>query len=526
MSDLAGETVAFNPATGERLGSIPNTPLEAIPQIFAQARAAQRIWGAKRFAERRKHIEGMRRYIVDHADQIAQIVSQGNGKTPMDALVTEVIPCTLACQWYGANAGKVLAPKSRRTASIAFIGKQSEIHHLPLGVVGIISPWNYPLSIPFGEVVMALMAGNAVLLKVAAVTPLVGKLIEDIVAAGNLPPGLFYHLAGSGGAISTAMFENGINKLFFTGSVPAGKQLMAQASETLTPLSLELGGKDPMVVLDDADLERATNGAAWAGLQNAGQSCGGVERIYVHESIYQPFVDLLATKVKALRHGAASAGCAVDIGAMTTAKQRLTVERQVANAIADGAIVVAESRRVGEHHGEFHPALLMTDVTHDMSLMRDETFGPVLPVMSFRTEDEAVALANDCSMALSASVWTRDLARGKRLATRIDGGVVAINDHLYTHGMSELPWGGPKESGIGRTHGPEGLLEMTSPKVVNWDSMRARRNLWWYPQDEASYDALLNAVYLANPKSPLDFLGASVKLLPFMLRKMYSSWRP
>ena len=168
----------------------------------------------------------------------------------------------------------------------------------------------------------------------------------------------------------------------------------------------------------------------------------------------------------------------------------------------------------------------MTDVTHDMSLMRDETFGPVLPVMSFRTEDEAVALANDCSMALSASVWTRDLARGKRLATRIDGGVVAINDHLYTHGMSELPWGGPKESGIGRTHGPEGLMEMTSPKVVNWDSMRAKRNLWWYPQDEASYDALLNAVYLANPKSPLDFLSASAKLLPFMLRKMYSSWKP
>lgn len=519
------ETVAYNPATGERLGAIPNTALEDIPRIFAEARAAQRVWAAKSFAERRVYIERMRHYIVDHADEIARVVSQGNGKTAMDALVTEVIPCTLACQWYGANAGKVLAPKSRRTASIAFMGKRNEIHHLPLGVVGIISPWNYPLSIPFGEIVMGLMAGNAVLLKVAAATPLVGRLIEDIIAAAALPPGLFHHIAGSGGEVSTALFENGINKLFFTGSVPAGKLLMAQAAATLTPLSLELGGKDPMVVLEDADLERATSGAAWAGLQNAGQSCGGVERIYVHESIYQPFVDLLAAKVNALRHGASSAGCEVDIGSMTTAKQRQAVERQVEQAVANGAVVVATSQRVGDHAGEFHPALVMTGVRHDMSLMRDETFGPVLPVMPFRTEAEAIALANDCSMALTASIWTRDLRRAKRLAREIDGGVVAINDHLYTHGMSELPWGGPKESGIGRTHGPEGLHEMTQIKVVNWDTLGSKRNLWWYPQDRASYNALRQAVHLANARSPFEFLGAALRLLPFMLRKMYSSWR-
>ena len=525
VSASAGETLAYNPATGERLGAIANTPLDQLPAIFARARAAQQQWAARSFAERRKAIERMRRYIVAHADELARVVSEGNGKTRLDALATEVLPCTLACQWYGKNAARVLKPERRWPASIAFIGKTSEMHHQPLGVVGIISPWNYPLSIPFGEIVMGLMAGNAILLKVAAATPLIGQAIERIVAAGELPDGLFHHIVGSGGQVSEAFFANGIDKLFFTGSVPAGKQLMAQAAATLTPLSLELGGKDAMIVLPDADLERAANGAAWAGYQNAGQSCGGVERIYVHESVFQPFVDLLAAKTRALRHGADRGDFSVDIGSMTTAKQRQFVERQLEAAVTAGATVVARSQAVGAEGGEFTPATLVTGVTHEMSLMRDETFGPVLPVMPFASEDQAVAMANDCTMALTASIWTRSLARGRALAERVNGGVVTINEHLYTHGMSELPWGGPKDSGLGRTHGPEGLREMSQLKCINWDWSRAFRNLWWYPQDRATYDALRAAVHLANPVSPFDFLGASLKVLPFMLRKLYSRWR-
>lgn len=516
-----GETASYNPATGERLGAIPNTPMESIPAIFARARAAQALWAQKSFAQRCGHLIKMRDYIRDHADDLARIVSEDNGKTRMDALVTEVLPCVLACNWYGKHAERVLKPERREASSLIWLGKRSEIRHEPLGVVGIISPWNYPLSIPFGEIVMGLMAGNAVLLKVAAATPLVGRAIEDILKAGDLPDGLFHHIVGSGAAVSTAFFAHGVDKIFFTGSVPAGKQLMAQAAETLTPLSLELGGKDPMIVLEDADIERAANGAAWAGFQNAGQSCGGVERIYVHESLYTQFVDRLAAKTRALRHGAADDTCNVDIGSMTTAKQRQTVERQVAEAIRGGAKVIAESRRSGSEQGEFHAALLMTGVNHQMSLMREETFGPVLPVMPFKTEDEAVMLANDCSMALTASIWTRDTARGKALANRINGGVVAINEHLYTHGMSDLPWGGPKESGIGRTHGPEGLREMTRLKAVNWDWLRAKRNLWWYPQDRATYQALRSALSLAAPRSVLDFLRAAWRVIPVMIRKMY-----
>lgn len=514
-------TQAINPATGEVLGELSNTAADAYPTVFAQAREAQKTWAATSFKERHRHIRKMRDYIRDNADELARIVSEGNGKTRVDAMVTEVLPCVLACNWYGSHAAKVLRPQRREASSLVWAGKRSVIRHEPLGVVGIVSPWNYPLSIPFGEIVMGLMAGNAIVLKVASATPLVGQAIEKIIAAGELPAGLFTHLVGSGGAISTAMFANDVDKLFFTGSVPAGKQLMAQAAETLTPVSLELGGKDAMIVLEDADIDRAASGAAWAGFQNAGQSCGGVERIYVHHAVHDAFVNALQRKVQALRHGIPDAECAVDIGAMTTKKQRQTVERQLKLAKLEGARVIAQSQAVGPTPGEFHPAVLVTGVNHDMTLMREETFGPVLPVMPFSTEDEAVELANDCSMALTASIWTRDIARGKQLASRVDGGVITINNHLYTHGMSDLPWGGPKESGVGRTHGPEGLLEMSRTKVVNWDYMRARREMWWYPQDKATYQAVHSAINLVAPPSLGAFLRAAIQVLPFMLRKMY-----
>ncbi|PAV24854.1 succinate-semialdehyde dehydrogenase [Tamilnaduibacter salinus] len=517
----AGETVAVNPSNRTQMDTVPNTPLEQVPAIFEQARKAQAVWAGKSFSEREKHVRKMRDYIRDNADELARIVSDGNGKTRFDALATEVLPCMLACSWYGKNAARVLKTETREPSSLLWIGKRTEIRHEPLGVVGIISPWNYPLSIPFGEIVMGLMAGNAVLLKVAAATPLVGQAIERIVAAGDLPDGLFHHIVGSGGQVSTAMFENGVDKLFFTGSVPAGKKLMAQAAETLTPVSLELGGKDPMIVLEDADIERAVNGAAWAGYQNAGQSCGGVERVYVHESIYQQFVDRMAEKTRQLRHGAPDDQCGVDLGSMTTAKQREAVARHLEDAIANGAKIVAQSQPVGDQDGEFHPATLLTDVHHDMTFMREETFGPLVPIMPFKTEDEAVALANDCTMALTASIWTRNIRRGRQLAERVKGGVVAINDHLYTHGMSDLPWGGPEESGIGRTHGPEGLMEMTKPKAVNWDWLRAKRNLWWYPQDRESYNAIRNAMHMVAPRSPGDFLRSAGKVVPAMVKKMY-----
>ncbi len=314
-----------NPATGTAVAELNETDLAKLPEIMSKAREAQAIWAAKSFKERARHITMMRSYIVDRADDLARTVSESNGKTLTDALATEVLPCALACKWYANNAEKYLKEKNRPGGSILFFNKKTHMLRVPLGVVGIISPWNYPLSIPFGEIVMGLMAGNAVLLKVAAATPAVGRAIEQIIAAGELPEGLFHHIVGSGSKVATGFFENGVDKLFFTGSVPAGKTLMAQAAETLTPVSLELGGNDPMLVLEDADLERATNGAAWAGYQNAGQSCGGVERVYVVDAVYDQFVDLLAKKTRQLRHGVGCKDFDVDIGSLTTAGQLRTV---------------------------------------------------------------------------------------------------------------------------------------------------------------------------------------------------------
>ncbi len=521
----AGETVSYDPATLEEVARVPNTDLATLPEIFRKARAAQVLWAAKPFWERKKHILKMRDYVVEHAEELAAVVSRDNGKSRMDALTTEVIPSALAADWYGKNAEHALSPKNLPMGSILFFNKKNRLERVPLGVVGIISPWNYPLSIPFGEVVMGLMAGNAILLKVAAATIAVGQAIEKIVAAGELPEGLFHHIVGSGGRVSRGFFDNGVNKLFFTGSVPTGKQLMAEAAKTLTPLSLELGGKDPMIVLEDADLERAANGAAWAGYQNAGQSCGGVERVYVAASVYEPFVDLLAKKTRAMRHGK-DRSFDVDMGSMTTEEQLKTVQRQVDAACAAGAKIVAQSKPVDPNaKGYFYPATLMTGVDHTMELMREETFGPVVPVMKFDTLEQAIQLANDSTMALTSSVWTKDIGKGREIARRLESGVTTVNDHLYTHGQSETPWGGWKDSGLGRTHSALGLEEMTQAKLVNWDIVPAKRNIWWFPFDQESYESMLAALRMNFPKSIFSWMKDSMFLTKIMLKKMWTPWK-
>lgn len=520
------EIVSYNPATGEELGRVPYTELSLLGEKFAKAREAQKKWAALSFRQRAKYLHKMRQYIVEHADELAELIHKENGKTRTDALATEVIPTALALNWYAKNAEKILKPKKLKTSSILFFNKRSVLYRVPFGIIGIISPWNYPFSIPFGEIAMALMAGNAVMLKVAAKTILTGKAIEKIIESSGLPEGLFYHIVGSGSAVSKAFFEHRIDKIFFTGSVPTGKQLMAEASKTLTPLSLELGGKDPMIVLPDADLERAVNCALWAGFQNAGQSCGAVERIYVHESIYEDFIKLLTEKTKALRHGYDN-NFQVDLGSMTTKEQKETVEKQVKDAVKKGAQIIAQSKPVNtSQKGLFYPATVMTQVNHKMEIMKEETFGPVLPVMKFRDIEEAIRLANDSSMGLTSSIFTRNLELAKKIALRLETGVTTINDHLYTHGLSETPWGGFKESGIGRTHSALGLEEMTQPKLINYDILNPRRNLWWYPFNEETYQALKKALYFVFPRNIWDLFLAGFGLAGFLIKKIFTPWIP
>lgn len=524
LSSAASDTTAdLNPASGELLQQVPNTDFSQFPSIMESARKAQQQWAKLSFKQRGQYLKRMEEYIAEHAEELALLVSQSNGKTQVDALATEVLPCTLACQWYRKNTANILATRKRKGGSLLFFNKQTTVHYQPLGVIGIISPWNYPLSIPFGEILMALMAGNAILLKVAAATPSVGVAIERIIKAAGLPDGLFHHIVGSGSKTAQAFFEHGIDKLFFTGSVGVGKQLMAQAAETLTPVVLELGGNDAMIVLEDADLARAANGAAWAGYQNAGQSCGGVERIYVVESVYQQFTALLAEKTRTLTHGPSYEALDVDFGSLTTDGQLRTVEQHMEDALAKGANIAAQSQPKGNtENGFFYPATLLTDVTEDMLVVREETFGPILCVMPVANAEEAVARANQSNLALTSSIWTKNNKRGRALAEQLETGVTTINDHLYTHGLSETPWGGWKESGIGRSHGPEGLLEMVNTKVVNWDILPSKRNMWWHPHTSETHQALLNALRFVAGKGLANRLKSGIKLMPYMLKKMFT----
>ncbi|OHD71434.1 MAG: succinate-semialdehyde dehydrogenase [Spirochaetes bacterium RBG_16_49_21] len=519
-----GKTVYYDPATGKELGRVRNTDLSTIRTLMADARKAQTEWASLPFRERKRHILKIRDYIVEHSDEIARVISENSGKTRIDALATEVIPSALAAEWYAKNAEKYLKRENLPSSSILFSNKRNVIERQPLGVVGIISPWNYPFSIPFGEIIMGIMAGNAIMVKVSAATTMVGLEIEKIMKKGDLPDGLFHLLIGSGDDIASAMLENGIDKIFFTGSTATGSRVMQKAARHITPVSLELGGKDAMIVLSDADLERTANGAAWAGYQNAGQSCGAVERLYVHESVYDRFMELLSEKTRALRFGR-DRDFNVEMGSMTTREQWETVNRHVESALRKGARIAAQSDRGKKVRGSFYPPILLADVDHSMEIMREETFGPVIPVMKFKTEEEAVRLANDSSMGLTASIWTRNVKLAKKIGLRLQAGVITINDHLYTHGQPETPWGGWKNSGIGFTHSRLGLMEMTRAKLINWDMLPSRRNIWWFPYDRKTYEGLKAALRFAFPKSAGDIVLGGIRLIAFMTRKMFTRWK-
>jgi acyl-CoA reductase-like NAD-dependent aldehyde dehydrogenase len=353
----------------------------------------------------------------------------------------------------------------------------------PHGVIGIISPWNYPFSIPATETLAALVAGNAVVLKPSELTPLVALELAKLLHAAGIPEDAFQVVIGDGSA-GAALLHSPIDKLVFTGSVATGKRIAAAAAERLLPVVLELGGKDPMLVLDDADVDVASSAAVWGAFVNAGQACLSVERCYVHRSLYESFVNACGEKTKQLRVGD-GLDSHTDVGPMIHERQVGIVESHVEDAKARGARVLAGGARLPELGANFYPPTVLADVTHDMRIMREETFGPVLPVMAFDNDDEAVRLANDSEYGLAASVWTRDNARGERLARRIHAGTVMVNDVISCFGISEAPHGGVKSSGVGRTHGRFGLEEMVRVKYLDIDRMPGMKKVWWYGYGES-----------------------------------------
>ena len=513
------QTICRNPATGEILGYSPVTPVEELEQIISKARVAQKGWAELDVGERVSYMIQVRDYLTEHAEEIVEVISKDNGKTRVDGLATEVLPAAMALNYYAKRAKKFLRTRHICPGNILLWNKVSKIVRMPYGVVGVISPWNYPFAIPFSEVVMALLAGNGVVLKTASETQWIGRTLEECFLAAKLPEGIFNYVNLPGRIAGSAFLKKGVDKLFFTGSVTVGKKLMTEAGETLTPLVLELGGNDAMLVCEDADLHRAASGAVWAGLQNSGQSCGGVERVYVHEDVYEPFIQTLKRKVEALRLGL-DASFNIDIGAMTTEGQVSVVQGHLEDALAKGAVVYARSLQAeGEHSKNMLPPMVLTEVNHEMLLMRQETFGPLLGVMKVKDMDEALTLANDSHLGLTGSVWSKNRRKAEKLARQIQAGVVMINDHLMSHGLAETPWGGVKESGIGRTHGAIGFDEMTQPQVIVHDILPfVRQNIWWHPHGKKIYEGLLGATRFLYGKSMMQRAKGFYHLLKIIPR--------
>lgn len=473
---------SVNPATGQVESRIPATPLTAIPAIFEAARAAQKEWSTRTLPERCAMLRKLRDAIFERRDDIANIVVRETGKPRAEAILAEVLLALDTADFLARQAPRWLRPERVPHHNIALKAKSGWLEFEPHGVVAIISPWNFPFAIPMTELIPALVAGNSVLLKPSELTPATGALVGELIDRAGFPKGLVQILQG-GGELGAAIIETGPEKVFFTGSVATGRRIAEACAGKLIPSVLELGGKDPMLVLADADLEVASSAAVWGGFTNCGQACLSVERIYVEHPVAEKFVQLCVEKTRKLRLGS-SAGAKADVGPMIRERQLEKVELQLRDAEERGARILTGGNRRPDLGPNFIEPAVVTQVDHSMQLMRDETFGPVLAIRSVASADEAIALANDSPFGLSASIWTGDARRGRELASRIRAGSVMINDVASYYGISEAPHGGSGFSGWGRTHSRLGLLEMVQVKYVDMDRLPRFAEPWWYGYSE------------------------------------------
>src|ERR1035437_7965968 len=479
----ARKVASVNPATGEVLRELECAGEGEVEAAVARARAAQAAWAELGLRRRIAVLREFQGKLYAKKSEVATAITREVGKPVVEALVTEVLVVLDAARFLIDNAWGLLRDEPVPHGNLVTKLKSGWLVRESHGVIGIISPWNYPFSIPATETLAALVAGNAVVLKPSELTPLVALELASLLHAAGVPEDVFQVVVGEGPA-GAALLRSPIDKLVFTGSVTTGKRIAAAAAERLLPVVLELGGKDPMLVLDDADVDVASSAAVWGAFVNAGQACLSVERCYVHRSLYESFAKACAEKTKQLRVGNGM-DSHTDVGPMIQERQVRIVESHVEDAKARGARVLAGGARLPQLGINFYAPTVLADVTQEMRIMREETFGPVLPVMACADDDEAVRLGHDPRSGLAASVWTRDRKRGERLARRIHAGTVMVNDVISCFGIREAPHGGVKASGLGRTHGRFGLEEMVRLKYLDMDRMPGMKKVWWHGYGES-----------------------------------------
>ncbi len=508
-----------NPSTRQLIGEVPCLGPAEVEAAVQKAATAYESWRLTDFAHRARKLRQLRRVLSGQADQLAAMISSEVGKPLVESYMAELIGPLDACTWFADNTEKALRDQTIELTNPLLYSKQSMVVFEPLGVVAIISPWNYPFAIPMMSIIMAVATGNCVVLKPSEKSSLIGIKIGELFLQAGFPEGVVTVVTGDR-TTGAALVDSRIQKLIFTGSVTGGMSVMASAARNLVPVALELGGKDAAIVLPDAPPEWTARGIVWGAFTNCGQACASIERLYlVKGKNTEKLIERIVHHAAGLKLGS-GLDPDTEIGPLIDEAQLARVVEQVDEAKDAGARVLCGGKRRDDLGGYFYEPTVLTDVRHDMTVMTEETFGPVLPVMVVDSEDKAVELANDSEYGLCASVWSRNLGRAEDVARDLDVGTVFINDCLFAFACPQVPWGGLKKSGFGRSHSYFGLLDLVNIKHVTIDAAGGPGRLWWYPYGPARINVARGGLGFLHGSSPWKTLsGLGRFLLNFGIKR-------
>lgn len=476
---------SFNPSDGEILGLVEISTSEDVKKAFKKAEESFYFWKKVPLEKRIGFVKKAGRIIFEKRDEIAMLITKETGKPLMESYLSDILSSLDAISYYCKNSKKILKREKVKFNQPFLWGKKGWIEYEPFGPVALISPWNYPFSIPIISIIPLIIAGNTVLFKPSEFAPLTGEKIKEIFIKAELPDGVLNVLYGNG-QVGKEILNQPVKKVFFTGSAQTGKEIMGICAERLIPVVFELGGKDPMIVLKDVDLEITADAAVWGSLFNCGQTCSSVERIYVEEEIVEPFIQKIVETMKKLKIG-------IDFGPVQNEKQLKKVGKHLEDALSKGGKIIYQIE-IKERKDLFFPPSLLYNLNENMKCIKEETFGPLVRIISVKDWKEALELANSSSMGLSASIWTNDLPLAKNIAREIQAGTVWINNILYSYNTTQCPWGGVKESGIGRIHGKFALFEATYPKLICFEKGKKKGEIWWFPYNEEKLKILRDGI--------------------------------